>query len=446
MTEQLATTPFGRRPMTLGHISNQLRAKALPKEAVAHKWQVFHDIRSAREVLGATDRALAILEALLTFHPETALTSDGGLVVFPSNEHLISRANGMSPATLRRHLAVLVQCGLIIRRDSPNGKRYARKGRAGEIEQAYGFDLTPILARASEFKDLANAVEAEKKAFKRVKEKLTICRRDIVKMIAAGIGEGVPADWSRFRREYETIIGSLPRTAPRQTLEPIAQALEALWLDITCALESFVKSENSNANESHGERHIHNSNPDSIYEIEQGIRTEKETSGSVAETDNVRSLPKRDLPLGMVLSACPDVLDYAKGREIRTWRDFVAAAEHARPVLGISPSAWIEARDAMGPENAAIAVASILQRAERISSGGGYLRNLTERAREGKFTVWPMVMALLRAKLEESKPAAGNGRVGGDEIARREDRSTSGNSSWTVSPALLKSLEKPKRP
>ncbi|CAH1661205.1 putative replication protein C [Chelatococcus asaccharovorans] len=444
MTELVATTPFGRRPMTLGQISSQVRAKAMPKEAVAHKWQVFHDIRNAREVLGATDRALAILEALLTFHPETALTPDSGLVVFPSNEHLISRANGMSPATLRRHLAILVQCGLIIRRDSPNGKRYARKGRGGEIEQAYGFDLTPILARAAEFKDLADAVEAEKKAFKRVKEKLTICRRDIVKMIEAGIGEGVPADWRRFRREYEMIIGRLPRTAPRQVLETIAQALEALWLDINSVLESFVKSEDSNANESHSERHKQNSNPDSIYEIEQGFREKREESGNVAETDNVRSLPKRDLPLGMVLSACPDVLDYAKGREIRTWRDFVAAAEQARPALGISPSAWMEAREAMGPESAAITVAAILQRAERINSGGGYLRNLVERARDGKFTVWPMVMALLRAKLEESKPSASAGRAGAGEIARPDD-SSGGNPSRTVSPALLKSLEKPRR-
>ncbi|WP_244604546.1 MULTISPECIES: helix-turn-helix domain-containing protein [Mesorhizobium] len=32
----------------------------------------------------------------------------------------------MPQTTLRRHLAVLVECGLIIRRDTPNGKRHAR--------------------------------------------------------------------------------------------------------------------------------------------------------------------------------------------------------------------------------------------------------------------------------------------------------------------------------
>lgn len=170
------TTPFGRRPMTLGQISSQMAAKAIKPDVVVHKWQVFQHIREARELIGATDRGLAILNALLTFHPETALTGDAELVVWPSNEQLMARANGMPPTTLRRHLAVLVDCGLIIRRDSPNGKRFARKGRGGEIEQAYGFDLSPIVARAEEFRDLALAVQTEKKAFRVAKERLTLDR------------------------------------------------------------------------------------------------------------------------------------------------------------------------------------------------------------------------------------------------------------------------------
>ncbi|MFX4929672.1 helix-turn-helix domain-containing protein, partial [Acinetobacter baumannii] len=91
-------------------------------DAMVHKWHVFNDIREAKVSLGLTDRALAILNALLTFHPETTLGADGELIVFPSNNQLIARAYGMSPATLRRHLSNLVECGIVIRRDSPNGK------------------------------------------------------------------------------------------------------------------------------------------------------------------------------------------------------------------------------------------------------------------------------------------------------------------------------------
>lgn len=436
METHLATTPFGRRPMTLDQISSQMMAKAVKPDAVAHKWQVFQDIREARELIGATDRSLAILNALLTFHPETALTGDAELIVWPSNEQLAARANGMPATTLRRHIAVLVDCGLVIRRDSPNGKRFARKGRGGEIEQAYGFDLSPLVARAQELHDLAEAVHAERKAFRVAKERLTLLRRDVVKLIDAGIEEGVPGNWGKVLLEYQTIIARLPRSAPRQLVEAISTELSILYADIREALETFTKTQNPDANESHSDCHIQNSNPDLHTDSEYSLRKKNRASGTDAETDNVRSLPKRELPLGIVLDACPSVLELAQGGEIRRWRDFLAAAELARPALGISLSAWREAREALGEQHAAITLAAIYQRADQIGSPGGYLRSLTDRARDGKFSTWPMIMALLRAKLDAQKPL-GN--------AERPQSAGSGEgSNLQISEALLKSLKRPR--
>ena len=88
---------------------------------------------------------------------------------------------------------------------------------------------------------------------------------------------------------------------------------------------------------------------------------------------------ERTYPLGMVLSACPDIVDYAKGG-IANWRDFLATAAVVRPTLGISPSAWEEARTVMGEAEAAVVVACLLQRSPTIQSAGGYLRELTRKA------------------------------------------------------------------
>ena len=203
MQPHLSTTPFGRRSLTLAHVASQAIAKSRPPEKAVHKWNVFRAICTAKARIGVSERALAVLDALLSFHPETVLTGDG-LIVFPSNQQLSLRAHGMAPATLRRHLAALVDAGLIVRRDSPNGKRYARKGRAGEVEIAFGFDLSPLVVRAEEFEAWAEEVRAEERALKLVRERITLCRRDIAKMIATGIEEGVPtrragqgpADWS----------------------------------------------------------------------------------------------------------------------------------------------------------------------------------------------------------------------------------------------------------
>ena len=438
MQTHTPTTPFGRRTMSLGMMASQAVAKTVPEGAQVQKWKVFHTIREARDLIGATDRSLAILNALLSFHPGTELAGDGELIVWPSNEQLMARANGMPATTLRRHLAVLVECGLIIRRDSPNGKRFARKGRGGQVEQAYGFDLAPIVARAEEFEELADAVRAEKNAFRLAKERLTLLRRDVVKLIETGIEENVPGNWGRVQQTYQAIVGRLPRSAPRQLIEDICCDLHGLYTEILEVLESFAKTQNPDANESHSGRHIQNSNPDSISESEEGSRKENEAGGSAAENDNLRSLPKRELPLGIVLDACPDVKDLVQGGEIRHWRDFLAAAEVARPLLGVSPSAWREACEAMGEVQAAITLAAILQRSDQINSAGGYLRSLTDKAREGKFSTWPMVMALLRAKLDASRSSAEKPtepQIDGNKAGERLE----------VSDALLRSLERPRR-
>ena len=93
--------------------------------------------------------------------------------------------------------------------------------------------------------------------------------------------------------------------------------------------------------------------------------------------------PQQGYPLGMVLQACPDMLDYAKGG-ISNWRDFLSVAAVVRPMLGISPSAWEAAQSVMGELPAAIVVAAMLQRATAITSAGGYLRELTRKAEVGR--------------------------------------------------------------
>jgi replication initiation protein RepC len=399
MDSHISTTPFGRRTLTLAHVASQVNARARPPEKAVHKWNVFRAICTAKSRIGVSERALAVLNALLSFHPETALTGDN-LIVFPSNHQLALRAHGMAPTTLRRHLAMLVDCGLLIRRDSPNGKRYARKGQGGDIELAFGFDLGPLVARADEFEALAEEVRAEDRALKLVRERITICRRDIAKMIATGIeedvpvqcGKGGPADWLGVYTLYRTMLARIPRTATRAVLEPIAEELSLLADEVLSLLETHIKTKNPDANESQDGRHIQNSNADSPIDLEPASQKDR---GLASEPRSQTSrMPEGAFPLGMVLDACPDIVDYAK-TGISNWRDFLGVVTVVRPMLGISPSAWEEARDVMGEAQAAMVVAAILQRAEAINSAGGYLRGLTEKARAGQFSPGPMLMALI---------------------------------------------------
>jgi replication initiation protein RepC len=409
MEPHLSTTPFGRRSLTLAHVASQAVAKSRLPEKAVHKWNIFRAICTAKARVGISERALAVLDALLSFHPETVLTGEG-LIVFPSNQQLSLRAHGMAPATLRRHLAVLVDAGLIVRRDSPNGKRYARKDRGGEVELAFGFDLSPLVVRAEEFEAWAEEFRGEERALKLVRERITLCRRDIAKMIATGVEEGVPtrrggqgpADWTEIHALYRAIMARIPRSATRAELEPIAEELSLLADEVLMLLETHVKTQNSSGNESQTERHIQNSNPDSPIELEPGF---PEKQGARSELNSEpRRMPEGSYPLGMILDACPDIVDYGKGG-IANWRDFLATAAVVRPMLGISPSAWEEAQAAIGEVQAAVVVAAILQKGAAVNSAGGYLRELTRKAAAGEFSLGPMLMALIAARKRDKKRA-----------------------------------------
>jgi replication initiation protein RepC len=405
------TTPFGRRPMTLALVKGQLEVAESKPTARVEKWKVFRDICEARERFGLQDRALAVLDALLTFYPGTELDAEQGLVVFPSNGQLSVRAHGITGTTLRRHLAGLVEAGLIQRRDSPNGKRYAHRNRDGEIEQAYGFDLAPLVARAGEIAALAQDVAAERLRFRRTKEALTICRRDVRKLITAAIDEGASGNWQAVEGMYVGILARLPRYPTRMQAEATLDEMELLREEILNLLKIQVKTENTDGNGVQNGCHIQNSKPESIYELEPSSRKKpgetprREPQAMSGRRAEAKGEPIKSFPLGMVLRACPQIVDYGPGGGISHWRELMAAAVLVRSMLGVSPSAYQDACDSMGPENAAVAIACILERSNFINSAGGYLRDLTKRASRGEFSLGPMLMALLKANGEGTRIA-----------------------------------------
>jgi len=242
------TRPFGRRSLTLAHVAAQVVTSRRPPDRVVHKWTVFRAIWLARPRLAVSERALSVLNALLSSYPETTLSGDDP-IVFPSTEQLSLRAHGMPASTLRRHLAGLVDAGLVVGCDSPNGKRYARKGRGGELQFAFGFDLSPLVtpadkfealaaeieaearavvnlspgvARAEEFEPRAEDVLAEERTLRLVRERITLCRRGIAKMIVTGVERGVPTrrvgeepfDWSEIHGIYRGILEGVCTRGP----------------------------------------------------------------------------------------------------------------------------------------------------------------------------------------------------------------------------------------
>jgi replication initiation protein RepC len=397
------TTPFGRRPMTLALMKRQMHAAEIKPGKSADKWKIFRDASAAMVKLGIQSNSLAVLDALLSFYPDSELREDAQLIVFPSNVQLSLRAHQMAGATVRRHIAALVNAGLILRRDSANGKRYARKDRAGEIETAFGFDLSPLLARCEELAIMAQQVMADRAAFRTAKESLTICRRDVRKLITAALDEGVDGDWRAIEENYVALVHRIPRAPSIDDLTILIGEMQKLRTDVVNRLDIKQNTENKSGNAAPVEQHIQNSKTESINELEPSFGQKQERKSKPDKSPGRK--PQEALLLGTVLRACPAISDYGPGGTIGHWRDLMTAAVVVRSMLGVSPSGYQDACEVMGPENAAVAIACILERASFITSPGGYLRDLTRRAERGEFSLGPMIMALLRVSGERAKMA-----------------------------------------
>lgn len=403
-------TPF-RRMVSAAQLQHQARARQqdLPETGV-NKWEILRELAAARTVFGLSDRDLAVLQALISFHPEPILDPGKGvLIVHPSNAAICERLNGMACSTMRRHLSHLVHAGIILRRDSPNGKRYVR--RYGDEKIAYGFDLVPLLQRKSEFCRAATALREARQRDKRLRETVSLMRRDLAALALYG-AELRPdlALWTDHADLAEDIARLLRRKLDYSALADLRQALEQALNAARDILEP-KETQESSTNESRNEQHYQNSKTDS-YDLEPRLKKARAAEVAPQNEDSVictgerpgisvvqneqqddRQLP--NVPLGLVLSACSEIHGYSD-HPMRHWHDLVTAADTVRPMMGISPSAWDEARRHMGAEEAAVVVSVILDRFTEIRSPGGYLRALTDKAAAGAFSCGPMVMALMR--------------------------------------------------
>lgn len=396
--EYTPISPF-MRPISHAHLRVVERPEASVPGKPVNKWELLRELSKAQAAFGVSERDLTVLQGLLSFFPDDALGGNTEMVVFPSNKAICERLNGMPCSTMRRHIARLVDAGLLMRRDSPNGKRYVRKH--GEERVAFGFDLSPIYCRSEEIARAAEAVREAEERVRRLREVVSLMRRDLAALAEFGeeirLGLGL---WDQLRDKAALTARALRRKLTLEELSAFRADLEAL-LDHARNVIDGPETEEMNTNGANTERHHHNSNKESI-DLEPALEkggtaagapdVETDAPGADVEEADTRRVPK--FPLHLVIAGCPSLKTFYQG-DIRHWHQLFDAACHVRPAMGISASAWEEAQRFMGPEQASIVVVAMLERFADIRSPGGYLRALTSKAAAGEFSCGPMVMALM---------------------------------------------------
>lgn len=120
------------------------------------RWDLLNIVTECRRALGLTANDIAVFRALLSFLPVregAPVTPQTQTVVFASNAEIAKRAAGLDERVLRHAFKRLSNAGLLVRRDSANGKRFPLR-RDSRIVAAFGLNLAPAFASVPMLQDL----------------------------------------------------------------------------------------------------------------------------------------------------------------------------------------------------------------------------------------------------------------------------------------------------
>lgn len=316
-------------------------------------------------------------------------------MAYPSNQTLSDRANGMPEATIRRHLDRLIEAGLIVRHDSPNGKRYARGRGMARVE--FGFDLSPIVYRAPAIFGLVAEARARREEQKALYDLFKTRRRDVLALLDVVEATQLSTALADLRARFAQAVTTVTKRTALAQLRAGMEQLVAIEREALRLLPHARFDIEMSGDERQFERHIQDS------KLSNFLNDDREVDLEAEELERANGLPEpKPIPFTVdsILVACPGIQDYSR-TPITNWGQFFQAASHVRDLMQIKRDTWEDALDVLGIEVASVVVAAIHERHSmlQVKSPGAYLRCLTKKASQGKFSPKPMLVSLMRERL-----------------------------------------------
>lgn len=409
--------PSGWRKATAGLAVAEQHAQAGERAAVP-KTQAFVAVKRVGAHIGLKAGDMLLLDTLGAFTQAQDWEEGQRPIVWASNSYLMEQT-GFSLSALKRHARRLAEIGVIAFKDSPNGKRWGHRDADGRIIEAYGFDLSPLSARAEEFERLHAELQAERELCQRLKRQITVARRMIRARIEAAQRGALIGPWTQLSSLFEDLLHRLPRrNTASEALErllgwfrELQERVEATYLKAVRADEVVEnmpatteqepkESQEMDPREVISEPHILTTTQLSPVtcnrsETEQAAavvpnappeeKVDTELEDWVVETHRKRGAA---LDLPTVMQACPEFASWARnmGGYLKDWGDLHRVVGQLRPMIGVSEHAWNLAQDRLGPQVATAALVLTFDKhcAGEVASPGGYLRGMVEKAGAGE--------------------------------------------------------------
>ena len=332
------------------------------------KWSLLQVIEDIREPLGLKGTSISLLRAMISFikGDHISAAQDDRHICFASNIALAKRTH-VSVQTVERHITKLVSLGILSRRSSANGKRWARRDKSGRIVLATGLSLMPLSVRHAEFTQL-NQIHQERLA------NLSILR-DKCAIALANLKTYLPA-----RPDLEALLNAARNLLRRRAPE---EALKALLENITAQIQDVTDDKTDNLRDTDPENEGHK---------------EPNLNQSVKEQDSLKNEVR------------PDEMERAYPRlctELRTARN---QADCERRMSDIAShldlgNLWFDIKK-LGPAKTFMTLGYLLERIESIERPRGYALHLLQGLTSGTIA-WRTLLKSKRAlKVDQTSQKA----------------------------------------
>ena len=397
----------------------RIRPQLLNATAMAERFGGLPPNRSRGHILAAFKRAASCLgiaprlrdavDVLMSYSQAQDWQAGRRPIVWPSNaalqEHL-----GLCKRQVQYLLRTLIDARLIVAVDSPTGRRWGRRHpESGVIVEAYGFDLAPLAVRYDEFLSLAERARADRAARAALRRRLTIASKAIRQIGETALAYALDGrDWEAWTQEAIALAGGVAADAALAELEAVVADLEVRRADGETILKTRFCPEDTAPSGAAECTPITTTNQlpaDQSATRKPDLEISSHPKGA-ASTANEQPAPtspeleEHTISPRFILTVSPALKPYIVSPK-PTWAHIVDAADWVRDDLGISRHAWIEACMTMGRYNAAAAIAVIAAKSAEIRSAGGYLRAMTERARQGELHLPKSVYGLAERQRQQ---------------------------------------------
>ncbi|MCX7561296.1 plasmid replication protein RepC [Sulfitobacter sp. F26204] len=323
-------------------------------------------LRNAAPRLGLSASVISTLDAMLS----CLAPKRNHHTVFASNATLTFRRNGISDRTIRRHAAKLQEIGLLVRRDSPNRKRFTKNNSHEGKALRFGFDLSPLFDRLHEIASLAAEVMKEREQIDYLRSKIRAA-----------------ANASLIKNPNDTMALNIFRVLRRKlALQDCEEILSALPIKEVEAEAPDDQTSNLTttltASDGQIDRHHQRSNKEHI--------DKKRTAITVQDCPET---PEAPITIPKLLTACPEAAEFSL-KKINTVRDVVAHARTLAPMIGITTQNYEAAHKRLGPLRAAATVWAIMQFHDKIKTVGAYFRSITTGSKSDGFSPEKLIQRL----------------------------------------------------